>query len=389
MVFELASTSATVTPVSAVVTSSVALRLGGVPITGPSFTPATVNVVEALPIWLPPVPVAPLSSTEIVSVTAAVASPAGLNVTWLPATKAFSATRVPVSVIVVGLPPTVTPPPEVAASVPEPTDRVIVIVATPASTSVTLMPVTAVDASSVTARVAGTDTTGASFTAVMVSVTLVEAESGPPVPVLPPSSTPTERVTEVVESPAPRNPTFEPARKAFTSVTVPDSVTVPVPSPAAATPPPEVASNWPEPTERVTVIPLGSASGSPKEIPVSAVVTSSVTAMLAGAVIVGSSFTPVTTRFVLALSVRSPPPVLPPSSIVVVRTTVEVSSLAVWNVTRLAPRKLLSAVRAPVRVSVSVSLPPTVTPLPLVAWRVPEGTDRVAVSGALPASGSA
>ncbi|MCY1297179.1 hypothetical protein D9M70_466100 [compost metagenome] len=73
------------------------------------------------------------------------------------------------------VPPTVTPPPEVAASEPLGTERVTVTLPLPASASAKLMPVMAEATSSTTVMPPGRVATGASLVRVTVRVRLAAA----------------------------------------------------------------------------------------------------------------------------------------------------------------------------------------------------------------------
>ena len=81
----------------------------------------------------------------------------------------------------------VTPVAAWAFSTPWVTLKVTVMLAVPASTSVTLKPLRAVTVSSLVTSVAGKVLTGASFTALMLMATVSMSLCGPPEPVLPPS----------------------------------------------------------------------------------------------------------------------------------------------------------------------------------------------------------
>ncbi|MNF72001.1 hypothetical protein D3C84_539620 [compost metagenome] len=112
------------------------------------------------------VPVLPPSSMAIVSITLAVALLAVVKPRPLAAMKALMSATVPVRVrLPVPEPPTLTPPPLVAARVPLATLKVAVTLPLPASTSAKLMPVRAAGTSSVTAMETGAVMLGASFTA--------------------------------------------------------------------------------------------------------------------------------------------------------------------------------------------------------------------------------
>ena len=90
----------------------------------------------------------------------------------------------------------------------------------------------------------------------------------------------------------------------------------------------------------------------------------------------------------MVLSVSAPPlPELPPSLISMVSVTSEVTLLAVVNTTPAAEINVLMSLMLPVRV-MALLVPPTVTPAALVALRLPLGTDRVTVTGEVPASTS-
>ncbi len=101
----------------------------------------------------------------------------------------------------------------------------------------------------------------------------------------------------------------------------------------------------------------------------------------AGIELTGASFTAVTSRVSVVLSV------LPPSLIPTVSVTSEVALLAVVKTTPAAAINALISLMLPVRV-MALLVPPTVTPPALVALRLPLGTDRVTLTSALPASAS-
>src|SRR5690606_7843229 len=86
----------------------------------------------------------------------------------------------PLRVMALLVPPTVTPPPLVAARLPEATDRMTVTGLLPASASLKLIPVMALGMSSVTPMVAGAATIGASLTAVTLTVLVAGVLSSSP-----------------------------------------------------------------------------------------------------------------------------------------------------------------------------------------------------------------
>src|SRR5690606_16451644 len=166
------SSSATAAPPSVAVFDCV--RLVAV---GTSFTAVTCSVIVSVADWVPPAPVLPLSLIATVNVTLPVAFSAVVYITLLAAINALTSAIVPANVSALAVPPTITPPPLVAASEPPGTDNVTIIIPGPASTSAKLMPVSAAGTSSVTAMVAGAVITGASFTA--VTVTEIAPSAGP------------------------------------------------------------------------------------------------------------------------------------------------------------------------------------------------------------------
>ena len=182
-----------------------------------------------------------------------------VKVTLEAAIKVLMSVTVPVRVSVpLPEPPTVTPPPVIAASVPEGTERVTRTLPAPASTSAIEMPVRAVATSSVTVIETGTAFTGASLSAVMLIVEFADAVSGPPEPVLPPSLIAIVKVsvaggvslliTYVRVEPPP------PVSRLLSCATVPVRVRVFVPSPPIVTPvAPAAAFSVPDSTDRVTV----------------------------------------------------------------------------------------------------------------------------------------
>ncbi len=95
------------------------------------------------------------------------------------------------------------------------------------------------------------------------------------------------------------------------------------------TPPPELALRLPEGTEKVAVTSLVPASTSAKLMPVSALATSSVTPIDAGAVMEGASLTLFRLTVIVAVSVR------PPLSVTcTVRSKVGVVSRSSWPESR-------------------------------------------------------
>ena len=212
----------------------------------------------------------------------------------------------------------------------------------------------------------------------------------PPLPVLPWSLVATVSVTAEVALAAVVKVTFEAATKALRLVALPVRTRVPVPDPTTVTPPPAVAASAPLPTDRVTCRFAEPASTSATEMPVSAVATSSVTAIEAGTVLTGASLIAVTLSVTLSVSVRVPPlPVLPWSLVLTVSVTAPSALAAVVKLTPDAAMNALRFAALPVSVSVPDPEPPTVTPLPLVAASEPLPTDSVICRLAEPASTSA
>ena len=108
-----------------------------------------------------------------------------------------------------------------------------------------------------------------------------------------------------------------------------------------------------------------------------------------GTLLTGASLTALTMRVTVLVSVFSPPLPLKPLSLrVTVRVTLAVASWAVLKVRPLAATKKLISDRLPDRVSSPVPEPATVTPMPVVALRVPLATENVAVTMLMPASTS-
>ncbi|MDT4805815.1 hypothetical protein FQZ97_386310 [compost metagenome] len=229
---------------------------------------------------------------------------------------------------------------------------------------------------------------GASLTALTARVTVVESVRLPPLPVLPPSSTLMVSTTLAVALLAVVKLTPLLAMKALMSARLPVSVSAPLPDPLTVTPLLPMAASVPLGTEKVAVTLPAPASTSLMLMPVSAVVTSSFTAMVAGAVSVGASLTAATCRVTVSLALLAPPlPVLPPSSMLAVRVTLAVALLAVMKATLLAAMKALMLAMLPVRVS-ALAVPPTMTLPPLLAVRLPEPTASVTVTLFVPASAS-
>jgi hypothetical protein len=223
--------------------------------------------------------------------------------------------------IAVPLPVTVTPPPEVASSVPDDTARVAVTAPDPASTSPKPKPKTGDTTSSVTVSVGVTVTTGVSFTGSTVRTVVVAAcsEVAVPVrpgsrPVWPPSSTTIVSVSLAVASAAVVKVSAPDATKAFTSATVPTRVRAPA-VPPTVTPAALVPSSEPEATDTVTVTVDDPASTSEIDRPVSGEGASSVTAIEPGTATDGASFTAVTSMVTSAVDASSDgPPVVPGSA---------------------------------------------------------------------------
>jgi hypothetical protein len=133
-------------------------------------------------------------------------------------------------------------------------------------------------------------TEGVSATGVTFSVVVVLSVFAPPLPLLPPSSMPTVRVTAVVALLAVVKVTLLAAMKALMLLTLPVRVRAEL-VPPAVTPPPLVAASDPLPTDRVAVTLPAAASASAKLMPVRALATSSVTEMPPGTVATGASLT--------------------------------------------------------------------------------------------------
>src|SRR5262245_3426250 len=139
---------------------------------GASLIDVTLSVTVSVSLCAPPTPVLPWSVVATVSTTGAVPPGAVVKPTLEPARKALMLPTVPVSVSApVPEPPTATPPPDVAARVPDGTDSVTSIALAPASTSAIAIPVIALAMSSVTVIEAGTAFAGASFTGFTVMAT--------------------------------------------------------------------------------------------------------------------------------------------------------------------------------------------------------------------------
>ena len=143
-------------------------------------------------------------------------------------------------------------------------------------------------------------------------------------PVLPLSLIDTVSRTLLVLSRAVWYCTLEAAMKALISLKVPDSVSVAVPESPTVTPLPETALRVPLGTEKVTVTEPLPASKSLKLMPVTPPGTSSVTVSDTGTVATGASFTGVTARVTVLVSV----PTLSLST-VMVRVTSAVALAAV------------------------------------------------------------
>ncbi len=114
-----------------------------------------------------------------------------------------------------------------------------------------------------------------------------------------------------------------PPRSALMLASVPERTSDPVPDPVTVTPPPEAAVSVPDPTLSVTdMVPLA-ASMSAMARPESWTPVSSLVVNVAGSVLTGASLTGVMVMLRVSISVSVPPePVLPPSLVVMVRTTV-------------------------------------------------------------------
>ena len=151
-------------------------------ITGPAMM---VIALVSLSVLIPPEPVLPPSLVSIVSVADEVDEKVGAvankNALMLATVPLNTSEPVP-------LPVTVTPPPEVAASVPVVTLKVVLMMPTaPASTSATDRPANTTGALLLPLNVAGKVLTGASLTAAIVIVRVSTSVLMPPVPMLPPS----------------------------------------------------------------------------------------------------------------------------------------------------------------------------------------------------------
>ena len=103
---------------------------------GASLTGVTLRVTLVTPEDNgPPLPVLPPSLSDTPSVTAEVSLSAVVKLRLLAPMKVFRFAIVPVSVNALALPPTTTPPPELAKSEPEAAVNVAVTLPPPASTS--------------------------------------------------------------------------------------------------------------------------------------------------------------------------------------------------------------------------------------------------------------
>ncbi|MNJ14516.1 hypothetical protein D3C77_87420 [compost metagenome] len=256
----------------------------------------------------------------------------------------------------------------------------------PASTSLMLirLPLPALNTSTLSWAkdwVPGTELNGASLIAVTARVSVVLLASEVPVPelpgsmpVLPPSSMATVRVTLATELAAVRKFTWLAAMKALISARPPTRVRLPVPEPLTVTPLPLVAFRLPLGTERTTVTAPLPASTSVKLMPVMAPGWSSFTAMLPGALILGASLTAVTCKVVMVEAVA-----LLAVSMLTIRVTLAVALLAVVKLRLLPAMKVLILAIVPVRVRAE-PVPPTTTPPPLMADKVPEPTEKVTVA---------
>ena len=221
----------------------------------------------------------------------------------------------------------------------------------------------------------------------MASVTDVEYVWTPPLPVFPRSDMPIVRATLADASDADVYETFDAAMNALRFVMSPASVRF-EDVPPTVTPPPLVALRTPDGTARLTDTLALPASTSLTRMPVSGEATSSVTLMLAGAVMPGASFTAVTDNVTVVDAICGPPPpAWPPSSAPTFSVTIDVLFWAVVNWTPDAAKKALMSVTDPFSV-IDVDVPPTVTPPTPVAERVPDGTDSITVIGLPPASAS-
>ena len=154
----------------------------GIELTGASFTAVTSRVTVVLSVSEPPLPELPPSLISMVSVTSEVTLLAVVNTTPAAEINVLMSLMLPVRVMALLVPPTVTPPALVALRLPLGTDRVTLTSALPASASENEMPVSAPGISSVMAMDGGAVITGASLTALTtmskVSLTL------PPLPSL-------------------------------------------------------------------------------------------------------------------------------------------------------------------------------------------------------------
>ncbi len=158
---------------------------------------------------------------------------------------------VPANVSAIGSPPTVTPPPLVAANLPSGTVSITVTGLLPASTSAKLISVRALATSSVTVMLAGAVTVGASLTGVTSNVTEALSLCAPPLPVLPLSVIVTVRATSAVAFSAVVYVTAPKSIKALRASMLPVRVSA-LPVPPTVTPPPELAERLPAGTLRVT-----------------------------------------------------------------------------------------------------------------------------------------
>ena len=168
--------------------------------TVPKVPPVTTGVVElrsrtgpaiivmalvSLSVLIPPEPVLPPSLVSMVSVAEELDEKVGA----VASRKALMLATVPLSVKeAVPLLVTATPPPDMAASVPALTLKVVVITPTvPASTSETARPANTTGALLLPLNVVGKVLIGASLTAARVMVLVSTSVLMPPVPMLPPS----------------------------------------------------------------------------------------------------------------------------------------------------------------------------------------------------------
>ena len=161
-----------------------------------------------------------------------------------------------------------------------------------ASGATTVQPVSGVAVSSSALKVVGGTVRLGRVTATVLMAALKLAVLAPPEPVLPPSSTASNRLTDV--EPVYwmlLTPRLDAAMKALMAETWPCRVRVAVPSPPTVTPPALVALNTPPPAVNVSVTKPVPASTSAIVMPVTFEANPTGTENTPGALIVGASLT--------------------------------------------------------------------------------------------------